>query len=89
MEIQLHRNLALILKQKNISVRELSKWSGVPIKTIYGWLEDCRLPRDLIKLKKICNYLEVSLDEILFSDSPNFGQKFYIKGSRIELVFTS
>lgn len=88
MEILLHRNLPKILNEKGVSFKELSEQTRVPIKTLYGWTHSPRQPSDIIKLKEVCLYLEVSLDEILFSEKPIYGQKIYVRGNQIEILFT-
>ena len=74
--------------EKNISVKELSERTKIPKKTIYSWLDGPRVPRDIIRLKILCNYLEVTIDEILFSEKPHFAQKIIVNGSRLEILFT-
>lgn len=60
----LAENLKKILKEKDISVNELSKKTGVPKSTIMTWLAG-RTP-DLIQLDKVTQYLNTSIDEIAF-----------------------
>jgi transcriptional regulator with XRE-family HTH domain len=88
MEIQLYKNLPRILSEKGISFKELSRETNVPVKTLYGWTHSPRQPNDIVKLKNVCQYLEVTLDEILFSDKPSFGQKIYVSGNKLEILFT-
>jgi predicted transcriptional regulator len=89
MKLQLHKNLSRIINDKGISFKELSEKTKVPVKTLYGWTHSPRQPSDIIKLKEVCLYLEVSLDEILFSEKPVYGQKFYVTGNRIEIILNS
>ena len=88
MEILLHKNLKKILEAKQLSPRELSQKTEVPLKTLYAWMDGPRVPRDLKRLKVVSEFLEVSLDEILFSSKPNYGQKIVIQGSKLEIEFT-
>lgn len=57
-------NLKKILEDKEISVSELAKKTGVPKSTILTWLAG-RTP-DLIQLDKVTQFLDVSIDEIAF-----------------------
>jgi len=88
MKTYLHKNLPKLLSNKGVSMKMLSQKFNVPVKTLYGWTAGPMIPKNIILLKEICNYLETSLDEILFSDKPIYGQKFYVKGNRIEILFT-
>ena len=60
----LANNLKKILEEKEISVSELAKKTGVPKSTILTWLAG-RTP-DLIQLDKVTQFLGVSIDEIAF-----------------------
>ena len=62
--------------------------TGIPLKTLYSWMDGPRVPRDFLRLKIVCNYLEVSIDEILFSEKPNYSQKIFVHGSQLEIMFT-
>lgn len=59
--------LKILIKKRGITVVSLSKFTNVPAKTIYSWLQN-QSPRNLNQVKKIADYFEVSLDYLLFND---------------------
>lgn len=56
-------NLRRLLTDRKMSVAALSQQSGVPIKTIYHWLSG-QQPRKMDHLFKICDLLDVSVEEL-------------------------
>lgn len=56
-------NLRRLLTDRKMSVAALAQQSGVPIKTIYHWLAG-QQPRKMDHLFKICDLLDVSVEEL-------------------------
>lgn len=52
-------------EQKHISRAELSRRSGVPVRTIDDWENDRRKARDIYQLKKIADVLEVNIEQLI------------------------
>lgn len=61
--MSLSKNLRSLLNEKNLTVAQLARQSGVPAKTIYHWLNG-QQPRKVDHLFKICDVLAISLDEL-------------------------
>lgn len=55
----LHR----LLQDRKMSVAQLARQSGVPVKTIYHWLSG-QQPRKLEHLFRICDVFNVSMEEL-------------------------
>ena len=67
MSLRLPQTLAALLKQKRISVRELSEATGVPKSTISEW-QAGRQPKNPEHVRKVASYLEVSMHQLLFGE---------------------
>jgi transcriptional regulator with XRE-family HTH domain len=74
MKIILSSNLASILKKRGMTPSQLARATGVPNSTIQNWLSG-QDPRNLVHLKKISDYLEVTIDQILFEPPRAVGEK--------------
>ena len=55
------QNLKSVLKEKRITIKELSKISGVSLNTLYSITKRDSNNADIVKLKKIADALEVPL----------------------------
>ena len=55
-------------KAKGFSQEELSKSSGIPVKTIQSWEQGVRMPRDIYVIERLCNALEISIDDLLHDE---------------------
>lgn len=64
--IQLSNQLKALLKEKDMTVAQLSRACSVSQKTISDWLISNRSPRNLSHLKKVADQLGVSVDFLLF-----------------------
>lgn len=60
--------LKALRKQKGFSQEELSKVSGIPVMTIRSWEQGSRTPRDIYVIKRFCNALEISIDDLLHDE---------------------
>lgn len=65
MSMSIITNIKKIASEKNLTIKQIGKESGVGENAIYRW--DKQNP-NLSSLKKVSNYLEVSVDELLESD---------------------
>lgn len=63
--MRLDKNLAYLLKQRGMTITELSKQTGVPKQTIHNWLSGME-PRSVKQVKKVCDYLDVCVGRICF-----------------------
>jgi transcriptional regulator with XRE-family HTH domain len=54
-----------LIKEEGITVSQLSKKSGVPVQTLHNWLSGME-PRSLKQVRKVADYLEVSIDYLCF-----------------------
>jgi len=69
MEMQLGRVLTELLKERRLSLRELARASGVSASTLSEWTTN-RAPNP-VKLKKVAEYLGVSVHFLLFGCEDN------------------
>ena len=67
MEIKIAKVLSRIMKEKKLSIKELSDMSGVPTSTLHEW-QNGRSPRDPVKAKKLADSLDLTLDQLLFDE---------------------
>jgi transcriptional regulator with XRE-family HTH domain len=58
--------LKKLLKEKDISISQLSRKTKVPVQTIHNWLVG-QSPGSIIQLKAVADYLGVSLDYLCFA----------------------
>ncbi len=60
-------NLESLMKQKNLSVRTLSKQINTPYKTVQEWVgTNSRMPRDPEVLRKLSEFFNCSVYYLLF-----------------------
>lgn len=65
MSISIVANIKKIASEKNLTIKQIGKESGVGENAIYRW--DKQNP-NLSSLKKVSRYLNVSVDELLEND---------------------
>lgn len=61
--------LKKLLKKHDLTVAKLSRATGVSQKTLHSWL-DSKTPSNLDSVKKIANYFDLTLEELLFGEVP-------------------
>ncbi len=61
-------SLKELLKDRHMSLAELSRETGISLATVYSWRQG-RVPQGR-NLQKLCNYLGVSTKELLFGKGP-------------------
>ena len=81
--MKLANKLKKILKKKDLTVRQLSRAVKVSDKKIYSWLNNNH-PSSIDDVKAVADYLEVSLDYLLF-DETKFEKKATITDFREEI----
>ena len=57
--------MEILRKEQGISRQELSRRSGVPIRTLEGWSSRARLPRDVYQLLKVAKVLNCRIEDLL------------------------
>jgi transcriptional regulator with XRE-family HTH domain len=67
LSMKLTTNLQVLMKDKRISLIELSKEVDIPSSTIHGWLNGAN-PRNIAELKRVANYFHISIDELCFGE---------------------
>ena len=65
MKLELHKNLKILLDKRGITPSQLSRATKVPNSTIQNWLAGLE-PRNLLQLKKVADYFDVSVDLLLY-----------------------
>lgn len=63
--IKIKDTLKELLEEKNLSLRELSKRSGVPYSTLQEWSSN-RSPKNPVQTQKVAQSLGVSMHYLLF-----------------------
>lgn len=66
-EIKIGKVLQQLLKEKNISMRELAKRSGVPASNLTEWSAN-RSPKNPVQTKKVAEALGVTMHYLLFGE---------------------
>ena len=72
MELKIAATLKKLMKEKRLSVKALSRDSGIAVSTLHEWLNG-RTPRDPVQAKKVADCLGVSLNRLLF-DAPDLSE---------------
>ena len=67
MTIKIGPNLKELLEKNNLSLRELSKRTGVPSSTLQEWTIN-RSPKNPLQVQKVAKELGVSLHYLLFGE---------------------
>ena len=73
MKIDLSNNLRILLKQKGMTVLQLSRATNVPNSTIQNWLGGLE-PRSLSHIKTVADYFDVSVDFLVYGEQRNRGR---------------
>jgi len=64
-DMQLRKTLKHLLTEKDLSVAQISRATGVSSRTIHNWLTG-QTPGDVEQVKTVADHLKVSLDYLLF-----------------------
>ncbi len=67
MELKIGRVLSNIVKQRRLTLKEISKATGVAATTLSEWQSN-RAPRNPTHLLKVARYLDVSVHFLLFGE---------------------
>lgn len=67
MKLELHKNLKNLLEKRGMTASQLSRATKVPNSTIQNWLTGLE-PRNLIQLKKVAEYFDVSVDLLIYGN---------------------
>lgn len=67
MSTQIGKVLSQIIKQRRLTLREISKATGVPATTLAEWQAN-RTPKNPSQIKAVSKYLGVSLHFLLFGE---------------------
>lgn len=66
--IYLPKNLRFLLKQNQVSYREVAKETGVSIKVISTIINNSNLHVTLNTVIKLANYFQITLDDFILKD---------------------
>ncbi|QDK43195.1 hypothetical protein DOM21_17380 [Bacteriovorax stolpii] len=69
-EFILNRNLRLRTKERKITIKTLSKKTGIPLQTIHGWLGGVS-PKNITQVKKVATFFGTTIDELCFKEQEN------------------
>lgn len=68
-QVQLHKVLATLMKDRGITARSLSKETKIPISTITSYVGGKKASYAPEHLASLCEYFQVSSDYLLFGES--------------------
>lgn len=57
--------MEILRKEQGLSRGELSRRSGVPIRTLEGWSSRARLPRDVYQIYKVAKVLGCRIEDLI------------------------
>lgn len=69
MKLLIAQNLKKLIKERDITVAQLSRSTGVPQQTLSNWLLGLE-PRNLNQVKIIAKYFKVSIDYLAYGEEP-------------------
>ncbi len=64
-----------LLRQRGTTVTHLAKATKIPVQTISNWLSGAK-PRDFDQVKKVADYLKITLDELVYGEEPRLTTSF-------------
>ena len=67
MKLELHKNLKTLLDKRGMTASQLARATKVSTSTISNWMTGLE-PRNLIQLKRVAEYLDVSVDYLLYGN---------------------
>jgi transcriptional regulator with XRE-family HTH domain len=67
MELRLGLVLSSIIEQRRLTLRELSKATGVSVSTLSEW-QSGRTPKNPAQVAKVAKFLSITLYELLFGE---------------------
>ncbi|MDD4976367.1 MAG: helix-turn-helix transcriptional regulator [Bacteriovorax sp.] len=87
--MKLKKNLLKLMEEKNLSIAQIAKGSGVPKSNITKWMNGAN--PNLSQLAKVAEYFQLSVDEIAFdkkkdTEIENLFQKLEIHSGLYEVI---
>ena len=67
MKLELQKNLKALLERDGMTASQLSRATKVPNQTLNNWING-QEPRNLIHLKKVAEYFDVTVDFLLYGN---------------------
>lgn len=65
--LKLKEKLKELMVANDLSLKELSLRSGVPLQTLHNWISG-QMPRNILQLKKVAVYFKITLDDLVFEE---------------------
>lgn len=65
--VKIQTTLKMLLAEQNLSLRDLSKRSGVPYSTLQEWSTN-RSPKNPVQIQKVASCLGVSMHYLIFGE---------------------
>ncbi len=87
--MKLKKNLLRLMEEKNLSIAQVAKESGVPKSNITKWINGAN--PNLSQLSKVAEYFQLSVDELAFdkkkdADIDGLFQKLEIHSGLYEVI---
>jgi len=82
------KNLQFLIKAKGLSIKKLSENCDVPISTLHDWTSAPCMPKDLNALSRLSSFLELKIDDLLFSSPPFTTHKISTEGLNISIYIS-
>jgi transcriptional regulator with XRE-family HTH domain len=70
-ELKISEVLPRLLEKRGLSLRELSRQTGIPQRTVAEWAKPGSKPSDVTAIKKCADLLQVSTDFLLWGEDSN------------------
>jgi transcriptional regulator with XRE-family HTH domain len=70
--MKLGENLARLMKERRVSLSELSRQTRVAKTTLHSWLHSTKGRVDLTQLQKVARYFEVSVHQLAYGEGDPF-----------------
>ena len=67
--MKISTNLKEYLEREGISIHDLSRKVSIPVSTLHGWVNGAA-PKSISEVKKIAEFLGLSMDEFCFNEKP-------------------
>ncbi|MCT4641297.1 MAG: helix-turn-helix domain-containing protein [Bacteriovoracaceae bacterium] len=64
-QIKIGDMLKELLNEQGLSLKDVEIKANIPHSTLYAWYEN-RQPKDIKKVKRLAELLDISIDELLF-----------------------
>jgi transcriptional regulator with XRE-family HTH domain len=76
--MKFHEVLRTLLKQRELTLRQVTVETGIRRSTLSDWLSGSR-PRDLEEVRTLSRFFGVTLEQLLFGDEPSRAPQAHVE----------